>query len=75
MRDILRQCGIRPNHQAGQDFLCDEGVLRREVAYAEVEKLDVILEIGPGTGNLTRRLLSAPDALLPSNAIANLNRA
>ena len=57
MRDILRQYGIRPNHQLGQNFLCDDGVLRREVAYAEVEKLDVILEIGPGTGNLTRRLL------------------
>ncbi len=57
MRDILRHYGIRPNHQLGQNFLCDKAVLRREMAYAEVEKLDVILEIGPGTGNLTRRLL------------------
>ena len=57
MRDILRQYRIRPNHQLGQNFLCDKAVLRREVAYADVEKLDVILEIGPGIGNLTRRLL------------------
>ena len=57
MRDILRQYGIRPNHQLGQNFLCDNAVLRRELADADVEKLDGILEIGPGTGNLTRRLL------------------
>lgn len=57
MRNILRQYGIRPNRDLGQNFLCDEGILQREVTYAEVEKLDVILEIGPGSGNLTRKLL------------------
>ena len=64
MRDILRQYGIRPNHQLGQNFLCDKAVLRREVAYAEVEKLDVILEIGPGIGNLTRRLLERAERVV-----------
>ncbi len=57
MRDILKQYGIRPNRQLGQNFLCDEGVLRREVAYADIDAMDVVLEIGPGTGNLTRKLL------------------
>ena len=64
MRDILRQYGIRPNHQLGQNFLCDKAVLRREVAYAEIDKLDVILEVGPGTGNLTRRLLERAERVV-----------
>ncbi len=57
LRDALRHYRIRPNHKLGQNFLCDEGVLRREVDYAGLEKTDVVLEIGPGPGNLTRRLL------------------
>lgn len=57
LRDALRHYRIRPNHQWGQNFLCDEGVLRREVEYASLEETDVVLEIGPGPGNLTRRLL------------------
>jgi 16S rRNA (adenine1518-N6/adenine1519-N6)-dimethyltransferase len=41
----------------GQHFMVDERVLRREVDYADVSKDDVILEIGPGTGNLTKYLV------------------
>lgn len=57
LRDALQHYRIRPNHKLGQNFLCDEGVLRREVEYASPEATDVVLEIGPGPGNLTRRLL------------------
>jgi 16S rRNA (adenine1518-N6/adenine1519-N6)-dimethyltransferase len=41
----------------GQHFMVDERVLKREVDYADVSKEDVILEIGPGTGNLTKYLV------------------
>jgi 16S rRNA (adenine1518-N6/adenine1519-N6)-dimethyltransferase len=54
----LKRYGIKPQHRFGQNFLCDDGVLRREVAYADVGKLDTVLEIGPGIGNLTERLLA-----------------
>lgn len=40
----------------GQNFLVNEGVLDRIVAAAEVTSGDTIIEIGPGTGALTRRL-------------------
>ncbi len=53
----LRRYGIKPRHQFGQNFLCDGDVLRREVAYADVGTLDTVLEIGPGIGNLTEKLL------------------
>ncbi|HVQ01332.1 MAG TPA: 16S rRNA (adenine(1518)-N(6)/adenine(1519)-N(6))-dimethyltransferase RsmA [Candidatus Thermoplasmatota archaeon] len=40
----------------GQNFLIDEAVARREVAYAGLAPQDVVLEIGPGKGVITRLL-------------------
>ncbi|HER45382.1 MAG TPA: ribosomal RNA small subunit methyltransferase A [Thermoplasmatales archaeon] len=40
----------------GQHFLIDSSVACREVAYAGLSKKDVVLEIGPGKGIITRLL-------------------
>jgi 16S rRNA (adenine1518-N6/adenine1519-N6)-dimethyltransferase len=40
----------------GQSFLVDRSVLERIADYAELTPRDVVLEIGPGTGNLTEVL-------------------
>ncbi len=40
----------------GQNFLINAGVLEKIVSAAELEKDDTVLEIGPGTGNLTKLL-------------------
>ena len=40
----------------GQNFLVDKNVAEREVEFAGVTKNDVVLEIGPGTGILTKLL-------------------
>lgn len=37
----------------GQHFLIDPSVIQREVAYAQVTKDDIVLEIGPGKGSIT----------------------
>ena len=51
------------NHEArrwlGQHFLIDQSVILDAVAAADVRAGDRILEIGPGTGNLTVELLKA----------------
>ncbi len=47
----------RPRKSLGQHFLTDGRVANRIVAAAEPTDGDTILEIGPGTGFLTRRLL------------------
>ncbi len=54
--DGLRARGIVPDKQHGQHFLVDERVLDRQLAFAAVGTEDVVLEVGPGPGNLTRRL-------------------
>ena len=52
------------NTDIGQNFLIDESVVAYTVKRAAVTPDDVILEIGPGGGILTRGLLSAgPRAL------------
>ena len=53
---LLRQLGLQARKGLGQHFLVDEGVLGRIVDAAELGPTDVVLEIGPGLGVLTREL-------------------
>ena len=59
-----RKKSFRPRKQFGQHWLKDEEVLDRIVLAAELSKSDRVLEIGPGTGALTNKLLSVVDALV-----------
>lgn len=45
----------------GQNFLQDENIIRKIVQLANIKKNDVVLEIGPGLGALTRYILSSCD--------------
>jgi len=49
---------VRPKRRLGQNFLKDEGYLVRIVSSAEVSEDDIVLEIGAGTGELTRFLIA-----------------
>lgn len=50
----------RPRKQFGQHWLRNDTILRQIVAAADLKEGDRILEIGPGTGVLTRQLLDHP---------------
>lgn len=50
---ILERYGIHPDQRLGQNFLIDPASLQRVVEAAEINQEDVVLEIGPGLGNLT----------------------
>lgn len=52
----IRAYSLSPKKSLGQNFLIDETHLDRIVAAAELTPADVVLEIGPGLGVLTRRL-------------------
>jgi 16S rRNA (adenine1518-N6/adenine1519-N6)-dimethyltransferase len=47
---------VRPKKQLGQHFLADENIVTVIERLAELGPDDVVLEIGPGLGVLTRRL-------------------
>ncbi|MEK7788112.1 MAG: rRNA adenine dimethyltransferase family protein [Chloroflexota bacterium] len=59
LRETLKRFNVTPKKSLGQNFLFDEAILDRIVAAAEVEPGDVVLEIGPGAGSLTRHLARA----------------
>ena len=55
-RRLLRQSNLRVKKGLGQHFLIDEAVLETITSAAELTSSDVIMEIGPGLGILTREL-------------------
>jgi len=57
LRGIL-ESGVRPKKSLGQNFLADPVYLRKIAEAADLSCDDLVLEIGPGTGNLTERLLA-----------------
>ncbi len=56
LRSLLYAHNIRPNKAFGQNFLVERGVLQEIVRAAEITPSDTILEVGAGTGVLTREL-------------------
>ncbi len=49
---------LAPNTSIGQHFLKNPAVVDAIIAKSNIRPTDVVLEVGPGTGNLTVRLLS-----------------
>jgi len=47
---------IKPKKSLGQNFLVDNNILNKIIKLAEITSNDVI-EIGPGTGNLTNKII------------------
>jgi 16S rRNA (adenine1518-N6/adenine1519-N6)-dimethyltransferase len=59
LKEALLGSGLRPRKSLGQNFLVDLRALDAVAAAAELRDGDVILEIGPGPGVLTERLVGA----------------
>ena len=49
---------IKPKKSLGQNFLIDKNVIDLIIDAGNIEKNDVVFEVGPGTGNLTEKILS-----------------
>ncbi|MCT0208100.1 16S rRNA (adenine(1518)-N(6)/adenine(1519)-N(6))-dimethyltransferase RsmA [Synechococcus sp. CS-1332] len=56
--------GHRARKRFGQHWLTDPQILDRIVAAADLDGADHVLEVGPGRGALTERLLESPAASL-----------
>jgi 16S rRNA (adenine1518-N6/adenine1519-N6)-dimethyltransferase len=53
---LLERYGLHPKKKLGQNFLLVESALQKIVEAAEINDNDLVLEIGPGLGSLTRYL-------------------
>ncbi|HLH77718.1 MAG TPA: 16S rRNA (adenine(1518)-N(6)/adenine(1519)-N(6))-dimethyltransferase RsmA [Candidatus Binataceae bacterium] len=60
----LHAAGLRPNRRRGQNFLVQGAIADRIVALADPQAGQWVLEIGPGLGILSQRLLRYPIAKL-----------
>ncbi len=58
-RSLLESLGHNPVKSLGQNFLIDGNIVRKSLALAAIDPGDVVVEIGPGLGTLTRALLDA----------------
>jgi len=47
---------IKPKKSLGQNFLIDNNILRKIIKLTEINNNDIV-EIGPGTGNLTKKII------------------
>ena len=54
---IMKKYNIKANKSLGQNFLIDEDVIRNIVDCSNISKEDLVIEIGPGLGTLTKFLL------------------
>lgn len=57
--ELVKKYNFKFTKSLGQNFLVDDSVPRDIVAGAEVNKEDLVIEIGPGVGTLTAQLLNA----------------
>jgi len=57
LKILLKQAKIEPWKGRGQNFLLDEKVIEKMIAVAGVASGNAVVEIGPGVGVLTGRLL------------------
>lgn len=59
IQQIIKEQNFAVQKKYGQNFLVDTNILEGIVNAAEINKEDVVLEIGPGMGSLTQYLLEA----------------
>ena len=55
-RKSFQKDSLRPKKSLGQNFLVDRNVIGRMIDACSLSSDDVVLEIGPGTGALTREI-------------------
>lgn len=54
---ILKKYNITANKRLGQNFLIDDSTIQSIIEIAKTNKEDLVIEIGPGLGTLTSKLL------------------
>ena len=54
---ILKKYNIAANKSLGQNFLINDDVIQNIIEASNIEEKDLVIEIGPGLGTLTSKLL------------------
>ncbi len=54
---IMNKYHIKANRNLGQNFLVNEKTIEKIIESSNIQKTDLVIEIGPGLGTLTKQLL------------------
>ena len=54
---IMKKYKIKANNSLGQNFVINQNVVDKIVESSQITKDDLVIEIGPGLGTLTKELL------------------
>jgi len=57
LNNLIIKYKFRPDKSLGQNFIVNTGIIQDVLNYASLKKTDKILEIGPGTGFVSREIL------------------
>jgi len=63
IESILSLLNIKPSKRYSQHFLVDEKIAGRIIDYAKLSKNDAVLEIGPGLGVLTKKMVKKANVI------------
>ncbi len=74
IKNLLEENKIKPFKGLGQNFLINQGVLKKIVEIADIKPKDIILEIGPGIGTLTQELVKKARKVIAVEKDRNLVR-
>ncbi|MFA6307239.1 MAG: 16S rRNA (adenine(1518)-N(6)/adenine(1519)-N(6))-dimethyltransferase RsmA [Patescibacteria group bacterium] len=72
LKFLLKKYNLSPNKIRGQNFLISDEVLDDIIATAKIDKHDLILEVGPGLGALTQRLVATSKQVVALEIDKNL---
>lgn len=61
---LLKHYKIQANKSFGQNFLIDDNVIEGIIEAANITKDDLVIEIGPGLGTLTEKLLERANKVI-----------
>lgn len=70
-KGLLRKYGLRARKSLGQNFLIDEEVLAQIVTAALLRPSDLVVEVGPGLGVLTKELAGRAGRVIAVEIDAN----
>jgi len=71
---LLGRYGILPSKSKGQNFLIDDRVADREVEFLDIRAEDTVLEVGPGLGILTERVVPRAERMVCIELDRGINR-
>lgn len=70
----MRKYDLRANKRFGQNFLVDDEILQGIIESANLSNNDIVIEIGPGLGNLTEYILKRARFVIAVEIDSNMIR-